>query len=138
MEELNDKLARLLSSPDSLSKIQSAMAALTADQSTVNGTEQGTSSSPPHASVPGGMPSSTLSGFPDMAMLSKMAPLLAGLNQDDDDTRLLKALKPYLHGQREQRLEETMQLLRLSKLLPLLQTQGILGGKKQGGDTHGE
>lgn len=123
MDDLNEKLAKLLSSPDSLNKIQSAMAALSAEPPTE-------ATAPPPASAP------TPGGLPDLAMLGKIAPLLAGINQDDDDTRLLKALKPYLHGQREQRLEETMQLLRLTKLLPLLQAQEILGGK-QGGGTHG-
>lgn len=123
MEDLNEKLAKLLSSPDSLSKIQSAMAAL----STASPTEQPELPPPPP-------PPAVPSGLPDLAMLGKIAPLLANMSREDDDTRLLKALKPYLHGQREQRLEETMQLLRLTKLLPLLQDQGILGGKKAGGD----
>ena len=136
MDDLNDKLARLLSSPDSLSKIQSAMAALSAEQAPV-AISQATDNSPAPPPTPSGAPASVPGGLPDLAMLGKIAPLLAGINQDDDDTRLLKALKPYLHGPREQRLEETMQLLRLTKLLPLLQSQGILGGKKQGGGEHG-
>lgn len=135
MDDLNEKLARLLSSPDSLNKIQSAMAALSTEQ-TPAAANQAAVSLPAPSPAPSVTPAPALSGLPDLAMLGKIAPLLAGINQDDDDTRLLKALKPYLHGPREQRLEETMQLLRLTKLLPLLQSQGILGGKKQGGDSH--
>ncbi len=126
MDDLNEKLARLLSSPDSLSKIQSAMAAL--------GGEGGAPSPPP--TPPPASPPPT-GGLPDLATLGKLAPLLAGMGQDDDDTRLLRALRPYLHGQREKRLDEAVQLLRLSKLLPLLQQQGLLtGSKKEEGD-HG-
>lgn len=127
MDDLNEKLARLLSSPDSLNKIQSAMAAL-----------GGEGSAPyPHPAPP--PPASPApSGLPDLAMLSKLTPLLAGMGKDDDDTRLLRALRPYLHGPREKRLDEAVQLLRLSKLLPLLQQQGVLtGGKKEEGSDHG-
>ena len=64
---------------------------------------------------------------------------MGSLNKDDDDTRLLQALRPYLHGEREQRLDEAVKLLRLSHLLPLLQTQGLFGGKpaEGGGAAHG-
>ncbi len=133
MDDLNEKLARLLSSPDSLSKIQSAMAALSTEQTPV-ATGQASGNLPAPPPTPPIAPTPAPGGLPDLAMLGKIAPLLASINQDDDDTRLLKALKPYLHGPREQRLEETMQLLRLTKLLPLLQAGGILGGKKQGGE----
>ena len=113
MDDLNEKLAKLLSSPDSLQKIQSALAAVSAEPTPT------TETSP--------SPLST-GGLPDMAALGKLMPLLSGMDKDDDDTRLLKALKPYLHGKREQRLEEAMGLLKLTKLLPLLQGTGILGG----------
>ena len=122
MDDLNEKLAKLLSSPDSLSKIQSALAAV--------GAEPPQTTPPTQAPTP---PSPSTDGLPDMAALGKLMPLLSGMDKDDDDTRLLKALKPYLHGKREQRLEETMQLLKLTKLLPLLQGMGMMGG-----GTHGE
>ena len=59
----------------------------------------------------------------DMAAISKILPLLGNLNQENEDTRLLAALRPYLHGQRVERLEESMRLMKLMKLLPLL-TEG--------------
>ncbi len=128
MDDLNEKLARLLSSPDSLNKIQSAMAALGGE---------GGAPSPPPATPPPASPPPT-GGLPDLATLGKLAPLLAGMGKDDDDTRLLRALRPYLHGPREKRLDEAVQLLRLSKLLPLLQQQGVLtGGKKEEDGDHG-
>ena len=70
-----------------------------------------------------------------MAALTRLLPLLSGMGQDNEDTRLLQALRPYLHGPREQRLDEAVRLLRLAKLLPLLQEQGILKG--MGGNSHG-
>ena len=50
-----------------------------------------------------------------------MAPLIAGLNKEDENTALLKALRPYLHGDREERLDDAIQMMKMMKLLPLLQ-----------------
>ncbi len=119
MEDLNDKISRLLSDPNSMATLRAAMASL-------GGTAEDT---PPSTASPTSPPPSTspLDGLPDLSMLQKLAPLMGAFSQEDDDTRLLQALRPYLHGEREQRLEDTMRMLRLTKLLPLLQEQGILG-----------
>ena len=113
MEDLSEKLAGLLSSPEGMQKIQSAMAAL-------GGALPQEETPPP--------PPSGESG-PDLAMLGKILPLLSNLNQENEDTRLLSALRPYLHGQRAQRLEESMRLMQLMRLLPLLTE----GGRAHGG-----
>lgn len=120
MDDLNEKLNRLLSDPAGMAKIQSVMAAL-----------GGGDASPAAAPTPAPPPPS--SSGPDMAALTRLLPLLAGAGEDNEDTRLLAALKPYLHGERARRLEESMRLLRLAKLLPLLQEQGVLGGGGGGG-----
>ena len=109
MEDLNEKLSRLLSSPEGMAKIQSAMSALT------GAAEIQTEPTPPIDS-----------GGPDLTALTRLLPLVSGLGQDNEDTRLLQALRPYLHGSREQRLDEALQLLRLLRLLPILQEQGVL------------
>ena len=114
MEDLSEKLTQLLSSPEGMQKIQSAMSAL--------GGMMGEDTPPPPS------PSPTADMGVDMAAISKILPLLGNLNQENEDTRLLGALRPYLHGQRAERLEESMRLMRLMKLLPLL---------TEGGRTHG-
>ena len=108
---MSEKLASLLSSPEGMQKIQSAMAAL-------GGALPQEDTPPPPPPESGA----------DMAMLGKILPLLSNLNQENEDTRLLSALRPYLHGQRAQRLEESMRLMQLMRLLPLL---------TEGGHTHG-
>ena len=119
MEDLNEKLTRLLSSPEGMEKIQSVMAAL---GTAVPPTEE---TPPPPPAPP---PSPPMTGGVDMAAISKVLPLLGQMNQESEDTRLLAALRPYLHGQRAERLEESMRLLKLMKLLPLLQEGGIRYG----------
>ena len=116
MEDLNEKLTRLLSSPEGMEKIQSMMAAL---GGTLPQEEPPPAETPPPPSAEPGV---------DMAALGKILPVLSRMNQENEDTRLLAALRPYLHGQRAERLEESMRLLRLMKLLPLLTEGGRAGG----------
>lgn len=119
MDDLTEKLNHLLSSPEGIAKIQSAMTALT-----------GAAAPQPETPSP---PPPVSNNSPDLSVLTKLLPLLSGMEQDNEDTRLLQALRPYLHGQRADRLEDTMRLLRMARLLPLLQEQGILPGIGGGG-----
>ena len=136
--DLNDKITRLLSSPDGLEKIRAAMTALGGEIPASPVSAPAAPAAPP-APAPAASPAAVLSslapaaGLPDAATLAKLLPLVGALGKEDDDTRLLHALRPYLHGEREARLEETVRLLRLVKLLPLLQETGILGKKHDGG-----
>lgn len=128
MEELNDKIARLLADPNSMAKIQGMMAALGGGDATEPSAPPETPPPPPVSSPsPPSAPSLSLDGLPDLSILSKLTPLMGAFGKEDDDTRLLQALRPYLHGEREQKLDETMKMLRLTKLLPLLQEQGLFG-----------
>ena len=127
MDDLNDKITRLLSDPNSMAKIQGMMAALGGGDTPA---PSETPPTPPPVAAPqpsAPTPSLSLDGLPDLSMLSKLAPLMGAFSKEDDDTRLLQALRPYLHGEREQKLDDTMKMLRLTKLLPLLQEQGIFG-----------
>ena len=112
MDDLNDKIARVLSDPNSMAKIQGMMAALSGGDTPAAPSEP---SPPPPPSEPS--PNLPFDGLPDLSMLSKLAPLMGAFSKEDDDTRLLQALRPYLHGERERRLDDTVKMLRLTKLL---------------------
>lgn len=60
--------------------------------------------------------------------IMKIAPLLSSIQQEDDNTRLLYALRPFLKPHRQKRLDESANMMRMFKLLPLLKGSGILGG----------
>ena len=60
--------------------------------------------------------------------MMKIAPLLNTLNQEDDSTRLLNALKPLLKNERRQKIDEAIKIMRMLKFLPILKEQGILQG----------
>lgn len=131
MDDLSDKIARLLSSPEGMEKIRTVMSSLgdapAAIPAAASVPAAPAAPAPPAPPAPaGGM------GALDPALIGRVMPLLGALNSENDDTRLLQALRPYLHGEREQRLDETMRLLRLTRLLPLLQDDGASGRGREG------
>ena len=128
MDDLSDKIARLLSSPAGMEKIRTVMSSLGGDAPAAIPA----AASVPAAAAAPAAPTVTPApaggtGALDPALIGRVMPLLGALNSENDDTRLLQALRPYLHGEREQRLDETMRLLRLTRLLPLLQDDGASG-----------
>lgn len=61
-----------------------------------------------------------------LASVSKLLPLLSSLNSEDDTTRLLEALRPFLGNAKQKKLDEAKKMLRLLKILPLIKSKGIL------------
>lgn len=112
MDDLTQKLDRLLSSPDGMKRIEDLMAAF--GGSVPNDTPKPAESAP--------------ASLPDMGMILKLAPLLSQLGQEDDTAALLHALRPHLQTARQKKLDEAGQMLKLIKLLPLLNEL------KKGGD----
>lgn len=64
------------------------------------------------ASAPAGG-SNPLGGL-DPKLMSTALQVLGALGQDDDRTRLLRALKPHLRSERAERLDRAVQILRVS------------------------
>lgn len=71
--------------------------------------------------------------LPDLdviAMVSKLAPLLASFNKDVEGAALLRALKPHLGKPKQQRVDEAIKIMKLMKLLPVITESGLLRGDK--------
>ncbi len=119
MDDLSKKLEQFLSEPGSMDKIQSALSAFG-----LSGDGEESAAAPTAASAMPSFP--PLDGMPDMSMIAKLAPLLTGMGKDDQHTALLKALRPYLHGEREKRLDDAIRIMRLVNMLPLLREKGLM------------
>lgn len=129
-EALNEKLQALLSSPDSMTRIQSLMSSLGGgDLPFPLPQPEKTPTPTPAPESKSEAATGSATAMPDLSMLSKLMPLLGNLNKENEDTRLLRSLKPYLHGDRERRLDDAIRMMQLAQFMPLLQ-QGL--GK--GGD----
>lgn len=64
---------------------------------------------------------------PDMmSAITKIMPILSSANKEDDVSRLLLALRPFLSIERRKKLEEAEKILKIMKLLPLLKDMKIL------------
>lgn len=61
-----------------------------------------------------------------MGNIMKMMSLIKKQNTDDDNTRLLLALKPHLSDERKKKVDKALSLLKIAKLLPVLKESGIM------------
>ena len=105
-KELGDLFGQLMSDPATVEKLGNMLAAF------------GSSPPPPTEDTGGG------------AAVAQLLPLLQGMaGGDDREVTLLRALRPYMQGGREKRVDEAIEMLRLAKLLPLIT------GRR--GDSHG-
>ncbi len=135
MDDLAKKLNDLLNSPDGMQKLQQAAASLGA---MMGGAENASQAAPPEEAPPPPEPAAAppspspgegggLDSLGDMAAVARLLPLLSSMKGDDENTALLKALRPYLQSERQHRLDETIQIMHLLKILPLLGGGGLPG-----------
>ncbi len=159
MEDLSQQINNILSDPNSMQQIQSVISSLglgdtgqqkqqapaqqpatgsagsTPDLSALAGTlgnhqaasSQQSQSQNALASL-GGLGSNTQM----LGMLTKLAPLLSQVNQEDDSTRLLYALRPLLGAERQKKVDEALKILQMMRLLPLLKESGVFSGLLSG------
>lgn len=123
---LGELLGPILNSPDAMEKLRGAAQELgLGDMLPPPGSTSEAKAASPPAPPP---PPKTSPGdifSPDiMSVLGTVAPLLSKLNEEDDSTRLLEALRPFLSSTRRKRIEEAERMLRIARLLPLVGSLG--------------
>ena len=106
MDDLSTTLQQILNDPRSMSQLRAMADSLL----------------PPGGEAP---PPAAPSSPPDLTALSGLMGALRG-GQEDDRTRLLRALKPHLSEGRAARVDQAVRLLRLVSLLPLLRQSHLL------------
>ena len=55
----------------------------------------------------------------------KLMPLLSSMNKEDDNTRFLMALRPLLSEERKKKLDKSIRMMKMMKLMPLLKSQEL-------------
>lgn len=115
-DDLSKKIQSILSDEESLKQISelAAMMGLSAPDQAGSGEQSA--------------PSVDEGSAPDIAALASLAGALKSSAAEDDNIRLLMALKPLLHEERRRRVDGAVKILRLINLLPALRESGILGG----------
>lgn len=102
MDDMEQKLQSILGNPEMMSQLMSMAQSLGANQEADN-----TNTTPP---------SHTESPALDIGMLQKMAGFAGKTGIDQNQRALLKALQPYLNGNRVAKLEKAMRASKIASL----------------------
>ena len=57
--------------------------------------------------------------------MMKILPMLSDMKKEDDTTRLLQALRPFLSEERRKKLDEATKIIQFMKFLPLIRQIGF-------------
>lgn len=110
MDDIKSKLSEILNDSEALNNLSQMAETLFSGENS----SEGDSSSPPQ-------------GFPDMEQLGNIMAIMSKLNgsQDNDRTRLINALKPYLSEKRQAKADNAIKLLKIMELWPLIKESGM-------------
>jgi len=121
MDDLSGKLNSLLSDPKSMELISSLLGSL--DNGGEHEHDDGEHEHKEHHKSDS---SGGLFNPENMELLTKLAPLMSAFGGEDDNTKLLMALRPHLGDDRRQKLDNAKNIMKIMKLLPLIKETGIL------------
>ena len=127
MDDLEQKLTSLLQDPAAMERVESLLHSLGTEEKSAAAPTEPAPATPDLSGLLGllgtasaAAPESS-SAAPSLdGLLAQLKPLLSASAGGSPDTALLQALRPYLHGQREKRLDDALHILQLKDLLPLL------------------
>lgn len=115
-----NKLTELLSDEESMRQIKELAEMLSQGDTDCTAEEE---------EAPEKSPETTDSGdMPDIETMIKLTSLMGKLNESDENTGLLLALKPHLSERRRQRVDKAVKMLRLMAVFETAKESGILGG----------
>lgn len=129
MEDLSSKLNDLLKNPESMEKIKN-LAAMFGGEGAFEAPAP--SAAPRHEPQrePQQQETESTPAMPSidpeiLRSVMKIAPTLSRVRQEDDSTRLLRALRPFLGDRRQKKLDEAIKLMQLARMVPFLKNSGI-------------
>ncbi len=124
MDDLAGKLMELLSNKESLENIKSLSNLISAN---VENPDEKSEAKTAEKSITPPTEESQNDIIPIDAIqtVMKLMPVLSSINKEDDNTRLLTALRPHLSAKRQAKLDESMKMMQVFKVLPVLKSQGI-------------
>lgn len=122
MDELTEKLMGLLASKENVEKIKNLSGILSE-------AKDGQEDQPKEGKSPTEskeFPTAHDTASVEMLQtIMKLVPLLSTASREDENTRLLQALRPHLSEHRQAKLDKSIKMLQMLKLLPVLKSQGL-------------
>ena len=118
MADIQDKINEILSNPEALRQVQSL-----GEQLGLSG-HAPEKPQPPEKKNELSLPTDFMND--DIAKsLIKILPAVKSIGCEDDTTRLLNALRPFLSCEKQEKLDKAEKMLKLFKILPLLKDINI-------------
>lgn len=122
MDELTEKLMGLLASKENVEKIKNLSGLLSEGKEGQE--DQSKEPKDPAESKESLTPHDTAS-VEMLQTIMKLVPLLSTASREDENTRLLQALRPHLSEHRQAKLDKSIKMLQMLKFLPVLKSQGL-------------
>lgn len=130
MDNIQDKIAQIMSDPQALKQVQSLGKMLGLDshekadnKKTVTSdnllTDTPEKTKPLNVVMNEGIPTEM------MGKIMKIMPVLKQVNQEDDVSRLLQALRPFLSEEKCKKLDSARKMIQVMKIIPLLKESGL-------------
>ncbi len=113
MDDFSDQISKILSDPQAMEQIRSMAGMLGGE-----GKPQAPQKPAPAAGSGNITPPEMLNA------VSRIMPLMSEYNKEDDGTRLLAALRPFLSRERQKKLDEASRMLHILRFLPMIQKLG--------------
>ena len=110
MSELQDTINKIMSDPEAMRQVQSL------------GEKLGITNVAPSQPPPAPQPSAE-NGL--SSALSKLMPLMSAAKPNDETAALLNALRPFLSGEKLERLQSAQKLVSLIRMIPLIKDSGL-------------
>ena len=117
MEDLAEKINEILGNPEIMNQIKnfSGLIGNPKNESSNNKKTQEEANSQPDFQIPDDM----------LETFLKLAPILSSIKTEDKYTRFLKALKPLLSKEKQQKIDSSFSMLQIIRILPLLKNNGL-------------
>ncbi len=121
MDDLSNTLTQVLQDPNALEQIKGLASML--------GLNNSSPQAPPvvNNEDKGNIDVSSLLDDNMASNIMRIMPLLSEYKKEDDSTRLLTAIRPFLSHERKLKLDEATKLVSMMKLLPMIKELNILG-----------
>ena len=116
MDDLTGKLMEMLNNPESIEKLKGLTGLLVNNDSKK---EEESKNQDIEKNEENSLPTEAI------GTMMKLMPLLSSMNKEDDKTKFLAALRPLLSDKRKKKLDESVKILQMIQILPLLKSQGI-------------
>lgn len=111
MSEIQDKINQILSNPEALRQVQSL------------GEQLGLANANPEPPKP--KPKPEIPGDDILRTVTRLAPVMNSVKRDDDTTRLLNSLRPFLSHEKQEKLDRAEKMIKFIRIIPLLKDNGL-------------